>query len=269
MTRTVADAALLMTVLSRPDRRDTTSLPPQELPWREGPAVLRGLRLGLLLDAGWGLPVEAQTEAAVRDAARRFEAAGAVVEPVTPFCTRAMADGMDDFWRMRSWLDFSALEPRRQALVLPYIRDWLSMAVHLDGAAVFRGFSQMAALRQASVAAMTGYDALLSPVSPVATFPAPWASPLDDPRRPFEHIAFTLPYNMSEQPAIAVPCGSTDDGRPIGLQIAGQRHDDLGVLRLAAAWESLRGPLPDWPTPPSADEGRGADSGGDAATVRA
>ncbi len=75
-------------------------------------ATLKGLRLGLLLDAGWGLAVEPETAAAVQAAAGAFEAAGAIVEPMPPFMTRDMADGMDRFWRMRSWLDISAL-PRR------------------------------------------------------------------------------------------------------------------------------------------------------------
>ncbi|HLL18638.1 MAG TPA: amidase family protein, partial [Rubrivivax sp.] len=60
-----------------------------------------------------------------------------------------------------------------------------------------------------------------------------------------------LPFNMSEQPAISVPCGHTTAGLPIGLQIVGRRHDDLGVLRLAAAWERLRPPLLPWPQPPA------------------
>ena len=50
------------------------------------------------------------------------------------------------------------------------------------------------------------------------------------------HIGFTLPYNMSEQPAASVNCGYTGIGLPIGLQIAGARFDDLGVLRVARAW---------------------------------
>jgi aspartyl-tRNA(Asn)/glutamyl-tRNA(Gln) amidotransferase subunit A len=97
------------------------------------------------------------------------------------------------------------------------------------------------------VAACQPYDGVLSPVSPVPTYPADWAGPTNDPQRPFEHIAFTLPYNMSEQPAVAVGCGFTRAGLPIGLQIAGRRYDDLGVLQLAHAWERLRGPQPGWP----------------------
>jgi Asp-tRNA(Asn)/Glu-tRNA(Gln) amidotransferase A subunit family amidase len=109
----------------------------------------------------------------------------------------------------------------------------------------------MGAMREAAVLACHAFDFVLSPVSPVPTYPAEWASPTNDPQRPFEHIAFTLPYNMSEQPACSVPCGFTRDGLPIGLQIAGQRHDDLGVLRLARAWERLRPPLLPWPSPPA------------------
>ncbi len=250
MTRTVLDAALMMAALSQSDARDATSLPPQPIDWTDLGLDLRGLKLGLLMDAGWGLPAEPQTAAAVQAAARAFEAAGAIVEPLAAFSTREMADGMDRFWRMRSWLDLSALPPQRQALVLPYIRAWVASGATLTGAQVFHGYSQMAALRDAALAACERYDFVLSPVSPVPTYPAEWASPVNDPQRPFEHIAFTLPYNMSGQPAIGIDCGHTADGLPIGLQIAGRRHDDLGVLRMAQAWEQLRPAPRPWPRPP-------------------
>jgi Asp-tRNA(Asn)/Glu-tRNA(Gln) amidotransferase A subunit family amidase len=252
MTRSVLDAALMMAELSRPDARDATSLPPARIDWTALDISVRGLRLGLLMDAGWGLPVEAQTAAAVQAAARAFEAAGAIVEPMPPFSTREMADGMDRFWRMRSWLDISALPPGRQDKVLPYIRAWVARGAQLTAREVFHGYSQMAALREAAVTACQPFDFVLSPVSPVPTFPAEWASPLNDPQRPFEHIAFTLPFNMSEQPAASVHCGHTAAGLPIGLQIIGRRHDDLGVLRLARAWEQMRPAPRPWPEPPGA-----------------
>jgi Asp-tRNA(Asn)/Glu-tRNA(Gln) amidotransferase A subunit family amidase len=250
MTRTVLDAALMMAPLSRPDARDTMSLPAQDIAWSALDLDLRGLRLGLQMDAGWGLPVDPEVAAAVQAAARLLEGAGAVVEPLQPFSTREMVDGIDRFWRMRSWLDFEALPPARREQVLPYIRRWIASGERLTGAEVFRGFSQIAVLREAAVAACAPFDFVLSPVSPVASFPAEWASPLNDPERPFEHIAFTLPFNMSEQPAASIDCGHTADGRPIGLQIAGRRHDDLGVLRLARAWEQMRPAPRPWPRPP-------------------
>ena len=250
MTRTVEDAALMMSVLSLPDTRDTMSLPYQSIAWGDLDRELRGVRIGLHMDAGWGLPVEPAVRDAVEAAAKRLEAAGAIVEPVRPFMTRAMADGMDHFWRMRFWLDISALPAERRAKVLPFILDWAQGGATLSGEQVFRGYSQMGAMRDAAVAACAPFDVVLSPTSPIAAFAAELASPTGDPQRPFEHIAFTLPYNMSEQPAASINCGYTGAGLPIGLQIAGRRFDDIGVLQLARAWEHLRGPQRPWPEPP-------------------
>jgi Asp-tRNA(Asn)/Glu-tRNA(Gln) amidotransferase A subunit family amidase len=250
MTRTVTDAALMMRPLTQPDWRDTTSLPAHQIDWDDLHIEVRGLRIGLQMEAGWGLPADADTRAAVEAAARAFEAAGAIVEPMGPFSTREMADGLDRFWRMRSYLDMSALPAERQAKVLPYIRQWVATGATLSAAEVFHGYSQMAALRDAAVAACQPFDFVLSPVNPGASYPADWASPINDPVRPFEHIPFTLPYNMSEQPAASIDCGVTAGGQPIGLQIVGQRHDDLGVMRLARAWEQMRPTPRPWPQPP-------------------
>ena len=163
-----------------------------------------------------------------------------------------MLDGMDAFWRMRSWLDYSALPAERRAKVLPFIVEWLKGGAALTGEQVFRGYSQMGAMRDAAIAAHRRFDVVLSPTSPIPAFRAELASPTDDPMRPLEHIAFTVPCNMSEQPAASINCGWTRAGLPIGLQIAGKRHDDLGVLQVAHAWEAMRlAPRP-WPEPPAA-----------------
>jgi aspartyl-tRNA(Asn)/glutamyl-tRNA(Gln) amidotransferase subunit A len=63
------------------------------------------------------------------------------------------------------------------------------------------------------------------------------------------HIGFTAPYNLSGQPAGTVNCGFTDDGRPIGLQVAGPRFDDVGVLRVLRWYEQHRpsSAQPSWP----------------------
>ncbi|KQU78246.1 MULTISPECIES: amidase [unclassified Rhizobacter] len=251
MTRTVADAALMMGVLSQPDPglRDTMNLPYQDIAWGQLDRPLRGLKLGLLMDAGWGLPVEPEVRAAVEAAARAFESAGAIVELVAPFMTREMIDGMDRFWRCRAWTDIAALPEARRAKVLPFIVEWARGGAALSGAQVFHGYSQMGAMREAAVAACRPFDALLSPTAPIPAFAAELPCPTNDPARPFEHIAFTLPYNMSEQPAASINCGYTGDGLPIGLQIIGARHDDLGVLQLARAWEQMRPAQRAWPTP--------------------
>ncbi len=247
MTRSVQDAALMMRVLSLRDARDTMSLPYQPISWTELTRPIKGLKIGLQLDAGWGLPVDPDVRAAVEAAASVFEAAGATVEPMKPFMTRAMIDGMDRFWRCRSWMDISALPPERQQKVLPFIREWARGGAGLSGEQVFAGFSQMGVMREAAVAACAPFDFVLTPTAPLPAFAAELPCPTNDPMQPFEHIAFTLPYNMSEQPAASINCGYTTAGLPIGLQIIGARHDDLGVLQLARAWEQLRPAQRAWP----------------------
>jgi aspartyl-tRNA(Asn)/glutamyl-tRNA(Gln) amidotransferase subunit A len=253
MTRSVADSALLMQVLSQPDTRDSMSLPPHDIAWGDfdqGPDCLRGLKIGLLLDAGCGLKLEPEVRAAVEQAAKVLEAAGAIVTPMQPFLTPAMLEGLDHAWRMRSHIDLNALPPEKKASVLPYIRQWADSAAGMTGQQVFVATSQAHAVRVATVKACSEFDFVISPTAPVPAFAAELPSPTNDPLHGLEHIGFTVPYNMSEQPAASINCGYTSGGLPIGLQIAGQRFDDLGVLRVSRAYEHLRGPQRAWPSVP-------------------
>ncbi len=248
MTRSVADSAAMMAVLSQPDARDTMSLPWQDIAWGQLEREVRGLKIGLMMNAGWGLDVEPEIAAAVLAAARAFEAAGAIVEPLGAFMNRGMAEGMDQFWRCRAWIDISALPDARRAKVLPFIHEWARGGSGLAGEQVFHGYSQMAAMREAAVAACARFDYVLSPTAPMPAFAAELPCPTNDPARPFEHIAFTLPFNMSEQPAASINCGYTASGLPVGLQIVGKRFDDLGVLQVARAYEQMRPAQRAWPT---------------------
>ncbi len=249
MTRSVTDAALMMSVLSQPDWRDHMSLPPAHTDWLQLERDLRGLRIGLLLDAGWGLAPDPEVAAAVVAAARAFEAAGAIVEPLAPFVTHEMATGIDRFWRIRAWVDLQAFDVERQRRVLPFIFEWAQGGAGLSGVEVMKGYSQTLAVSAATVAACQPFDYVLSPVAPMAAFAAELPCPTNDPARPFEHIAYTLAFNMSEQPAASINAGYTTTGMPVGLQIVGRRFDDLGVLQMSRAWEQMRQPQRPWPVP--------------------
>lgn len=250
MTRTVEDAALLMNVLTEPDRRDYMSLPHQPVDYLgQLNGDLRGLRFGLLLDIGSGTRTTAEVRAAVEAAASRIEAAGGIVEPAGPIVDQAMMDGLNRFFQGRAWTDISVMPPERQARVHPFIAAWARHGETMTAADAFRALAQIFRLREAAVAAMEHFDYLLTPTSPIPAYAAEEAAPGDNPDRPFEHICFTAPFNQSEQPAASINCGFTSDGMPIGLQIVGERFDDLGVLRVARAFERLRGDLRPWPSP--------------------
>lgn len=249
MTRSVGDSALMMAAIARPDARDYMSLPPADIAWGDLAIDLRGVRIGLQLEPGCGMAVEPDVAQAIETAARAFEQAGAIVEPVRPFLTAEMLDGLDRFWRMRFLDETRDYPPERYEKILPYIRAWVEAANGYDGLSVYTGFDQIIRMQEAGLRAFEGFDFWLSPTAPGPAFPAEWASPLNDPARPFEHIVFTVASNMTEQPSASINCGYTTGGLPIGLQIVGRRFDDLGVLRVARAYEAMRPEQRPWPTP--------------------
>jgi aspartyl-tRNA(Asn)/glutamyl-tRNA(Gln) amidotransferase subunit A len=183
-------------------------------------------------------------------AAKAFESAGAVVTEVDSVLTREMLDGLDAFWRARSWDDLSKLAPTERAKALPYIYKWAEGGAKLSGVDVVRGFNATMAIRSAAAKLFSEFDYVISPVSPVVNFAAELASPFNDPDKPFEHICYTVPWNMAENPAASINGGYDGNGFPIGVQIVGRRFDDLGVLGMAKAFETLRGPQKPWPKPP-------------------
>jgi len=248
LTRTVDDAAVMMPFLTKPDRRDHMSLPYQDLDWQTRLTSAKGLKIGLMMDAGCGLPVEPEVRAAVEAAAKAFAAAGADIVEMKPFLTRAMLEGIDAFWRTRAWSDVSQLPESIQQKILPFIFNWAKGAEGMDGLKVFRGFEQNMVIRRAGVVAFADVDFALSPTAPMPAFDAHLPCPTNDPDLPFEHICYTLGFNMTEQPAASVNCGYTSSGLPIGLQIIGQRFDDVGVMALSRLYEELRPAQRAWPS---------------------
>ena len=250
ITRTVMDAALAMTALTKPDARDYMALPYQDFDWLGlSEAEVKGKKLGLLLDIGVGVTPQPAVHQAIAAAAKLFEQAGAIVTPVAPFFTREMLDGLDRFFAARLLADMQLWPADRQAKVLPFIVTWYRGAENLSAVDALRAFAQIMKIREQAVAAIQGYDFLISPTSPITAYAADAAAPGDHPLKPFEHANFTAPFNVSEQPAASICAGYDADGLPIGLQIIGHRFDDFGVLRMARAYETLRAPLRPWPQP--------------------
>jgi aspartyl-tRNA(Asn)/glutamyl-tRNA(Gln) amidotransferase subunit A len=250
MTRTAEDAALLMNVLAQPDARDFTCLPYAQCDYAENLDVLtpKLLRVGFMPDMGVGLPVDPQVRAAAEAAATALAGAGCALESIRSFLTGEMFDGVCRFFEARSYNDFMQLTAAKRERVLPFIAEWCSWrAAGFTGRDVMQAYGQVMAMREAAVAASANYDFILSPTSPILPYEAELAAPGNDPRNALPHIAFTVAYNMSEQPAASINWGYSRDGLPIGIQLVGKRFDDVGVLRLSRLVERLRPPQRDWP----------------------
>ncbi len=253
MTRDVASSAALMNLLAKPDARDHMSLPFEEIDFLKGLEKnlnLKNLKIGFLPDMKVGLPVHAEVAAAAAAAAKALAAAGAIVEEMPSFLTVELLDGMCRFFEARSYNDYAALPPAKQAKVLPFIAEWSTWrAKNFTGRDVMAAYNAYIALRDVTVRSTQPYDFVISPTSPVLPYEAELPSPNNDPRNALPHIAFTVPYNMSEQPAASLNWTHSTDGLPIGMQIIGKRFDDLGVLRLSRALEQLRPAQKPWPQP--------------------
>jgi aspartyl-tRNA(Asn)/glutamyl-tRNA(Gln) amidotransferase subunit A len=252
MTRTVTDAALLLNVLSRPDARDFMSLPFDDRDYARGLDEIdaRKLKIGVLLDMKVGLPVDDEVRAAALAAAKALAGAGATVEEIPSFLTADMFDGMSRFFEARSCNDFLAMPIERQQKVLPFIAQWCTWrAAQFSGRDVIQAYTHIRAARDATVAACQPFDYVVSPVSPILAPDAELAAPGNDPHNALPHIAFTVPYNMSEQPAASINWTASRDGLPVGVQLIGRRFDDAGVLRLARLLEQLRPAQRAWPEP--------------------
>ena len=246
MTRTIEDAALMMATLSLPDPRDPTSLPPAVIDWRDLEFDLTSVRVGLMESAGCGLEADEDAARVLAECAGALRRAGAIVEPVEPVLDRTMLDGFDRFFRARFRAQIERLSPEARDRILPYILGWAAGAKDLSGADVGAAFDRLFAIKCAALKPFERFDAVLSPVNPVSSWPADWASPIDDPERPFEHIGFTLPWNFGEQPAVSVNGGFTREGLPVGVQLVAPRFADGMALKLGAALMRQRDAVPDW-----------------------
>ncbi len=262
MTRTVLDAAMLMNVIAQPDpeQRDFMSLPIGRTP--SGQAVdfaaelerfsVKGKRIAVLTDMQAGFDVQSDVAAATWDCAQLLEQHGARVEPIASYLTREMLDGWCGFFECRSYADIVKMPEATRAKILPFIVQWAThRADKFSGVTVINFFAQIMALREATVLATRDFDFVISPVCPVPAYPAEYCCPENDPERALEHIAFTLPYNVSEQPAASINWSYSTQkrsaGLPLGVQVAGRRFDDLGVLQLSRIIEQIRPKQRPWP----------------------
>ncbi|MCD1645324.1 amidase [Aurantimonas coralicida] len=242
MTRTVSDAALMMSVLAGPDPRDRFSLPDAPYDWRETvKGDLAGLRVGFSIDWGYAA-VDPQVRAIVTEAAAVFETElGCKVDPVVP----GWEDPFGAFWGLVAME--SDLKGLREMVkthghrMSPHLVEFINKpwtAEDLTDALMTRK-----AVNNKMWRLMQTYDLLLTPTLAVPPFPINVQGPERIDGRMVANtqwLAFTFPLNMTGQPAASIPAGFTPSGLPVGLQIIGRHLDDALVLKASAAFESAR-----------------------------
>ena len=239
MTWTVADAALMLDVLSEPDPRDWTQLAPVA-PFRHRlDGGVAGLRVAFSPTLGW-VDVDPEVADLVRSAVEVLEELGAHVEEADP--------GFDDpvevfeaLWNSGAAAATAGASEADLAKMDPGLVEIIEDGRRYSGVDVVQ-----ATLRRGALGVRMGqfhqrFDLLVTPTLPIAAFeagrevPEGWAH-----RRWMSWTPFSYPFNLTQQPAASVPCGFTSRGLPVGLQLVGPRHADDLVLRAAHAYQTAR-----------------------------
>ena len=235
----VTDVALMMNAITRPDARDWTALPYEHVDYtarlKDG---VKGLRIAYSPTLGYATNVHPEIAAATAQAAQYLQDLGAVVEQVDP----GIEDPLDittGLWFAGAYQVWRTLSKEQQALTDPDFAAQAAIGETLDANALHQLNQRRGLLGSHLRQFMQRFDLILTPSTAVPAFKALPAghSPMNSEAM-LGWTPFSYPFNLSQQPAISLPCGLTTDGLPMGVQLVGPMFADALVLRAAKALES-------------------------------
>ena len=236
ITRSVADAALMLEVLALPDARDWHALPPETRDWRSGlEHGVEGLRIAWSPDLGYA-KVDPEVASLTKDSMKIFESLGAHVEERNPGF-----ESPEPIFRTHwfSGAAFLVKTIKNRELVDPGLLEIAAQGEKIGAHEILDAQLKRAALGAHMNLFHRDYDLLLTPSLAVAAFDVGREAP-EGAKRWTDWTPFSYPFNLTQQPAASIPCGFTRAGLPVGLHIVGPRYADARVLRAARAFERAR-----------------------------
>jgi aspartyl-tRNA(Asn)/glutamyl-tRNA(Gln) amidotransferase subunit A len=242
MTRSVADAALMLNVLSEPDYRDPTALPYQAIDFTEGlDDGIAGLKVAFSPDLGYAA-VDGEVARIVADAAAVFTDLGASVVRRDPGFENPKAVFKAHWWAGAAGA-FAHLPDTEMAKLEPELAEIVADGQKLPILDYMRAMEGRSALCLHMREFHREFDLLLTPTLAVPAFDVgrlqPPGSPPDDTYWT-DWTPFSFPFNLTQQPACSIPCGFTEAGLPVGLQIVADNFREDLVFRAAQAFEGAR-----------------------------
>jgi aspartyl-tRNA(Asn)/glutamyl-tRNA(Gln) amidotransferase subunit A len=248
ISRTVEDAALMLTVISRPDPRDFYAAPTQGIDYRQGlDDGVAGLRIAYSRTLGYAR-VDPEVAALVERAVGVLGDQGAIVEDVD----LALEDPisiMQPLWAVALAIALEPMSPAQRDLLDPPIRALAAPGFEMS-ALEYRAVERAREILARRMTALhLTYDLLITPQLATTAFEVNHeVPPNSDLKRWWEWSPFTYPFNLTQQPAATVPCGFASNGLPVAMQLVGPRFSERTVLRAARAYERAhpfrRPPLP-------------------------
>ena len=240
IVRSVDDAALMLGVIAQPDRRDWYQVPVGNRDFRPGPSSgVTGWRIGYSKTLGYA-KVDEEVAALVDQGARQFEALGAIVEEIDLELEDPISI-MQPLWSVALAIGVAAMTDEQRKLVDPPLLELAAPGFELSALEYRKLEKQRETFARGMCDLHSEYDLLLTPQLAVTAFEAGYEVPPNSQRaRWWEWSPFTYPFNLSQQPAATVPCGFTEAGLPVALQLVGNKFDDGRVMQAARAFEQVQ-----------------------------
>ena len=236
---TVEDVALLMNTIALPDTRDWTSLPFDGVDYLAGlKGGIKGFRVAYSPTLGYAKNVDPEIAAATAQAAKHLQDLGAVVEEVDPL-TEDPLDISTGLWFAGAYQVWQTLSPAQQALTDPDFKSQAQLGAELDANAIHALTQRRGVLGSHLRQFMQRFDLILTPSTAVTAFKAlPAGHSVMNSAAMLGWTPFSYPFNLSQQPAISLPCGLTLDGLPMGVQLVGTMFGDAKLLQAAQALQA-------------------------------
>ena len=236
---TVNDVALMMNSITLPDARDWTSLPFDGMDYLAGlQGGVKGMRVAYSPTLGYAKHVDPEIAAATAQAAKHLQDLGALVEQVDPL-TEDPLDITTGLWFAGAYQVWQTLSPAQQALTDPDFKAQADLGAQLDANAIHTLTQRRGVLGSHLRQFMQHYDLILTPSTAVTAFKAlPAGHSAMNSAAMLGWTPFSYPFNLSQQPAISLPCGLTLDGLPMGVQLVAPMFGDAKLLQAAHALQA-------------------------------
>ena len=243
ITRTVADAALMLAVMAGPHDWDGSALDGRPADYvGELDRGIKGMRVAFSPDLGY-LPVDAEVAEPVRRAVAAFTDLGCEVEEVADPGFGESWDLIRFFWGAHMVGNYGRYLPEWEAKMDPGLVACIKEGRQYSAQQYVEMHERKLFYWDNVRKLFERYELLLTPTLSVVAFPVGRLYPEHYDDHPWDWLrwaGFSYPFNFTGQPAATVPCGFTPGGLPVGLQIVGRRFADLTVLQASRAFEQAR-----------------------------
>ncbi|WP_372738978.1 amidase [Neptunomonas sp.] len=237
ISRTVQDSLLMMDVIAKPDLRDWYSTRIFNGSWSDQKSLpLKGLKIAYSPTLGY-VDVDAGVLKLADSAVNALKEMGAEVDLIDP----GFKDPIDTFstlWFAGAAKVVSNLNEQQRGLLDPGFLQIGVKGSEIDIVDYMKAADQRAELGRSMQEFHSTYDILITPTLPRTAFNAGQNTETADQEHWTDWTPFSYPFNLTQQPALTIPCGLLN-GLPVGLQVVANRGDDLLAISIAKYIEDL------------------------------